>query len=159
MRILVFSDTHSDVGSCADVIERIQGTDMILHCGDYLRDALKLEKAYPEKEFRHVAGNCDPGATCKEEIITADGKKIFLTHGDLYGVKSGYERITYRARELGADIAVFGHTHIPLYEKIKIAGGTPPELILLNPGSVRYTGTYGVIETEDGNIRACTIKI
>lgn len=152
MRILVFSDSHSDVNSCISVIERIQGVDMILHAGDYLRDALILKKAYPDIPFHCVAGNCDVGASNKEEIIEADGKTIFLTHGDLYGVKREYTRILYKTQEYDADIAVFGHTHIPYYEKIN-------DVALFNPGSVRYTRTYGVIEIEDGILRACSINI
>lgn len=125
---------------------------MVLHGGDYLRDALTIKKAYPDIEFHCVAGNCDVGAPNKEKIIEVCGKVIFLTHGDLYGVKQSYSKILYKAQEYNADIAVFGHTHIPYFEKID-------DIILFNPGSVRYTRTYGVIEIEDGILRACTIDI
>ncbi len=152
MRILVFSDSHSDVDSCIDVIERIKGVDMVLHAGDCLRDALTLERAYPDMDIRCVAGNCDFGIDDKELIIETEGKRIFLTHGDLYGVKTGYSRISYKAEEIGADIAVFGHSHIPLCEEYG-------SVMLLNPGSIRYSRTYGVIEIEDGELRACVIDL
>jgi len=102
--------------------------------------------------MHYVAGNCDWGSDKKDELIEADGKLIFLTHGDLYRVKMQYDTISRKAEESGADIAVFGHTHIPFCEK---NGG----IMLLNPGSARYTKTYGVIETEDGILRACTVDM
>lgn len=151
MRILVFSDSHSDVNSCIDVIEKICGVDMVIHCGDYLRDALAIEKAYPNIDIRYVAGNCDLKSDKKEEIIEAEGKKILISHGDLYGVKSGYMRMNYRAQECDVDAVVFGHTHIPYCEKID-------DITMLNPGSIRYSQSYGVIEIEDDVLRACVIE-
>ena len=45
------------------------------------------------------------------------------------------------------DCAVFGHTHQGLCD---IKNG----ITLLNPGSIRYGKTFGVIEIEDGKLRA-----
>ena len=44
---------------------------------------------------------------CRE---TLRGKKIFITHGDLYGVKYGMTNIYYKGKEVGADIVLFGHS-------------------------------------------------
>ena len=49
--------------------------------------------------------------------------------------------------EAGADLAVFGHTHIPFYEN-------SGNLILLNPGSIKYTRTFGIIEIDGSKICA-----
>lgn len=62
-----------------------------------------------------------------KEIFKVCGKTIFVTHGHLYDAKSGLYRITSAAREAGADILLFGHTHMPLtlYED---------GLYIMNPG-------------------------
>jgi len=77
-----------------------------------------------------------------------EGYKIFLTHGHLYGVKSGLQNLYYKSKEEGADIALFGHSHIAVNEEI---GG----IVFLNPGSIgdkrsqKYY-SYGVLELKDG---------
>ena len=53
----------------------------------------------------------------KEGIIEVNRRKIFFTHGDLYGVKSSINNIYYRGRELGVDVVLFGHTHQQIIEE------------------------------------------
>ena len=63
---------------------------------------------------RFVAGNCDFLADAgREECFSLGGARLFVAHGDRYGVKYGLERLSYRAEELGARAALFGHTHAP----------------------------------------------
>ena len=149
MRILVFSDSHKDCKPCFDVINRIIGVDMILHAGDHSEDAKRISAQFPDIPVHFVAGNCDFGDGAKELVIEAEGKKIFLTHGHLYNVKNELEYTTLyeRARELGCDCAVFGHTHIGFCD---VRRG----ITLLNPGSIRSVRTFGVIEIENGKLRA-----
>lgn len=152
MRILVFSDTHGYIDSCISEVERIGKVDMILHAGDVSADAAVLASIFPDIPVRYVCGNCEISRASTELEIDAEGKRIFLTHGHCYNVKyeSAYTSIIKRT-EGKFDIAVFGHTHKPLCDNL---GG----LILLNPGSVRYTSTYGVIEIEDGKLRAAVLE-
>lgn len=70
---------------------------------------------------------------------------FFYTHGHLFGVKSGYERIAEYAADCGADVVLFGHTH---YKTLR--HGTPFSPALFNPGSLRDTHSYGVITITDG---------
>ena len=149
MRILVFSDSHRDIQHCCDVINRIIGIDMIIHAGDHAEDAKSISRLFPEIPVHSVLGNCDFGNAPKELVFTASDKKIFLTHGHLYNVKNdpGFSSLLHRACELGCDCAVFGHTHEGLCD---IKGG----ITLLNPGSIRYGRTFGVIEIENDTLRA-----
>ena len=153
MRILVFSDSHKNISSCTSVIENIINVDMILHAGDHASDAAWIQKCFPDIPVKYVAGNCDPGIAPYELIINADGKKIFLTHGHLHSVKSqeDYHSLLSAAKNNGCDCAVFGHTHRSVHF---IADG----ITVLNPGSIRHSGTYGVIEIDDGILKAavCT---
>ena len=45
----------------------------------------------------------------------------------------------------GADVALFGHTH---YKTLQAAAPASPAIF--NPGSLRDTGSYGVITITDG---------
>lgn len=154
MRILVFSDSHKNTDACAMVIENIIGVDMVLHAGDHASDCAELEKMFPHLEFRYVSGNCDFSTAPSELIIEVLGKRIFLTHGHGYAVKydSDYYTIINKGAAEKADLVVFGHTHVPVCDFSK----TPP---ILNPGSIKHSGTYGVIEIEDGKLKACICSV
>jgi hypothetical protein len=122
---------------------------MIVHAGDHAQDAQELARLFSDIPINYVLGNCDFADAPKELVFTAGGKRIFLTHGHLYNVKNDleYSCILERAKELGCNCAVFGHTHQGL---CNIKDG----ITLLNPGSIRYGKTFGVIEIEDGKLRA-----
>ena len=154
MRILVFSDSHKSVEPCIRVIENIIGVDMVLHAGDHASDCAELSKIFPDIDFRCVPGNCDCSAMPSDLIVEVSGKRIFLTHGHGYAVKfdSDYYTIKNHAASEKADLVVFGHTHVPVCD----FSTNPP---ILNPGSVKHTGTYGVIEIEDGKLKACICNI
>ncbi len=149
MRILVFSDSHHDVESCALMINKIAGTDMIIHAGDHAADAEDLRLIFPDKDIRFVCGNCDFSSAPSEMLLNVCEKNIFLTHGHGYNVKydSEYKALSKAAAAQSADIAVFGHTHQPFYLNTG-------KMILLNPGSIKYGRTFGIIEIEDGKLRA-----
>lgn len=149
MRILVFSDTHGHLDRCERLLLTIPEVDMVLHAGDHAKDAEELEQKFPNILFHYVRGNCDFSPAPGEELLETDGKRIFLTHGHCYHVKydPSYETLLEKARDEHADLAVFGHTHIPYNQHCG-------DLILLNPGSLTYSGTYGVVEIEEGKLRA-----
>ncbi len=154
MRILVFSDTHKYIESCIQTITRIIGVDMILHAGDHASDAIELQKIFPDIPIKYVSGNCDFSKGEQELVIEAEGKRIFLTHGHAYAVKyeENYSALRNRSAALNCDCAVFGHTHQSFNDCTK----SP---ILLNPGSIKHSGTFGVIEIEDGTLKTaiCTV--
>ena len=154
MRILVFSDTHGMIDSCISTVGRIGTVDMILHAGDVSSDAEDLSYIFPDIPVRYVCGNCEMSRIQHELLIEAEGKRIYLTHGHLHNVKyeAGYSTLIKKAKDENADIAVFGHTHNPLCQNLG-------DLILLNPGSVRYGSTYGVIEIENGKIGTAVLDM
>ena len=100
MRILVFSDTHREISPCIKVLGNIIGVDMVLHAGDHIDDAKELCRMFPEITFEYVPGNCDFSAADSEVIIEAEEKKIFLTHGHRYSVKTdeNYSLLKERAK-------------------------------------------------------------
>ena len=59
-----------------------------------------------------VAGNCDMFSSQQRMARAAYGAhRILAVHGHLQDVKYGYDRLSYYAEEVGANIALFGHTH------------------------------------------------
>ena len=105
-------------------------SDVFIFLGDGERDLDRIKTLYPEKTIVSVAGNCDYGSLTPDNDIFMAGKvKIFFTHGHRWGVKSSVDRLFYKAREIGADIALFGHTHCRYYQYFD-------GVHILNPGSV-----------------------
>jgi putative phosphoesterase len=136
MLIAVISDTHRIIKYINSAKELIKGADILIHLGDNVEDVEILEQGF-KGEVYAVAGNCDYSRKYpKETIIEVNGRKIFFTHGDLYGVKSSINNIYYRGKELVVDIVLFGHTHQQIIEK-------ESGLILMNPGSVSLPKSKG----------------
>lgn len=150
-RILIFSDSHGNTEKMVVQTENLIGVDYIIHLGDHAKDARGLEILFPEIKHIYVRGNCD---FCDpeedEKFFEIEGKKFFITHGHVYGVKSSLTSLKKRAEQNDVDCVLFGHTHISLCEK---EGKT----FYLNPGSARETA--GVIEIENGKISGCIINI
>ena len=149
MRILVFSGSHKDTSACAKVVRNIVGTDMIIHAGDHASDAKELEKLFPEIPVRFVSGNCDLGGIPSELVFEAGGRSFFLTHGHNYRVKyeSDYYTLISHTRSLKCNCAIFGHTHVPYNRNFG-------DIVAINPGSIKYGRTYGVIEIENGFVKS-----
>ena len=128
MFIGIISDTHGNYDSIEKAVSIAQKMDMWLHLGDCEPDAEYLQSLV-EVPVYGVAGNCDwpMRNTCYERVVEAEGHKIFMTHGHNYGVRYTQEYVMEAAANQGADIALYGHTHIVDY---RIG---PP--LLLNPGS------------------------
>lgn len=142
IKIMVFSDTHKNISNAIDVIIN-EKPDYVFHLGDHSEDGEELERLFDRIKFVYVSGNCDWSCMSRapvERFFEIDGVKIFMCHGHTYRVKSGTDVYLAEARRRGADVALFGHTHKPLYEH----GG---DVALLNPGSV---STYGWLEISGG---------
>lgn len=161
MTLLVLSDSHGRPDLIEEAIRRVR-PDGILFAGDGLRDLTRVEIPCP---LWAVSGNCDwlstpliiNGSALEpqtEELVTVEGIRILLTHGHKYGVKSGPTAAAYRALELGADILVYGHTHVPVEYRLPPAEGGTEErkpLILFNPGSIGdRDGSFGTITVRNG---------
>ena len=84
-------------------------------------------------------------------LAAFDGVVIFYTHGHMYGVKYDLDTLADAASARGAEVALFGHTHIPHAE-------TRSGVFLFNPGSCGrcYTGpdTYGILTLDGGKVTA-----
>ena len=151
MRIGVISDTHAmtvDELPLA-ILQVLAEVDLIVHAGDFTHRAV-LDGLRATGEVRAVCGNMDSdelrGALPKQDQFVLEGKTVGLVHG--WGPPWG---IADRVRRLfaGADIIIFGHSHVPWNEFVE-------ETLLLNPGSGRHS--YALL-TIDEKVRAELIRV
>lgn len=151
-KILVVSDSHGNNDNLKKAISNFgpKGKDleMLIHLGD-MQCPLDNIKALVDCPVKAVRGNCDfssevPGT----DLVMIGGEKAMITHGHRYHCKYNTELMEEIARENGATIVMFGHTHEPMVEG---HGG----IMVVNPGSIsepRQAGhrpTYLVITLED----------
>ena len=151
LKILVFSDSHRSWSGMIQAIDE-QQPDQVIHLGDLISDAEEMSYLYPQLPICMVPGNCDGWTTVPAiKQITLQRRSILLSHGHLWGVKSGCDAAVAQARAAGADILLFGHTHQPLCQQLEDG------LWVLNPGPSR--SSCGVILLEDGLIRCSLIRL
>lgn len=153
MRIVVMSDSHMMVSALLDIIERHKdNADLFLFLGDGNKDLDTALQLHPDIKIDRVSGNCDFMSDLPaSKVIEFGGKKILFTHGHPYNVKYGYQMLCSEARSIGADIVLFGHTHIPYVETID-------SIHYMNPGSAR-DGNYGIVDIEPNGILMYNAKI
>lgn len=149
MRIGVFSDSHGDSEALDELLEKMGHVDAVCFLGDVAKDADHLRDRLSgmpgQPQLYAVRGNNDYYSTCQlpwEQLIELDGVRIYMTHGHR---AAGYMGLVYKAQEMEARVAMFGHTHVPFCE---VQRG----VMLLNPGSA---GNY----CRGGRARASVLEI
>ena len=136
MRILIISDTHGSHRNLDELLEREKDIDMLLHLGDVENDDDYIE-AVMDCPVHIVAGNNDYFSYLPREKEIQIGKyKVFMTHGHNYYVSMNTERLRQAARQRGADIVMYGHTHRPKVDASE-------DVIVVNPGSLSYPRQEG----------------
>jgi putative phosphoesterase len=146
VNIFVLSDTHGNIKTATKMYQRLsEGIhfDMIIHCGDYVKDASEIEKVLGIKTIA-VRGNCDGSRERDFKIVETPAGRILVTHGHAENVKFSLNSLIYLAKENECNIACFGHTHCAVNE---IVSG----IHLINPGSLT--------NPRDGKGGSCAIII
>ena len=154
MKLLVLSDSHGNVDNMARAVELTQPRH-ILHLGDCQRDAQALHERFPDLPMDTVPGNCDWGSFDQpERLLEMGGVRIFMLHGHTRNVKSSPMSALYAAKEYGAQVLLFGHTHVPLVDN----DGT---LLTLNPGAAgdRLHPTCGILTIDNGHADVRTLAL
>lgn len=152
-RILVFSDSHGRTNLMHEIIQR-ENCDAVLHLGDCYDDMLELRMCY-DFPVHGVMGNVDHGEGVRIMNLNVEGRTLLLCHGHQFRVKQQYHMIKEHGRSLGADVILFGHTHLSYLEE--------GDVILMNPGSItlprEVQASYGVIEIKDNQIKTEIIHV
>lgn len=136
MKILVVSDTHGRHANLRKVIQREKPIDLLLHMGD-VEDCQQEISDMAGCPVEIVMGNNDFFSRLPEQRLLRIGSHlVWMTHGHRFHIYSGTEHIRREARQRGADVVMFGHTHVPcLYEE--------EDLITMNPGSISFPRQMG----------------
>ena len=124
---VMLSDSHGRRGVVEKLSPLFAENDYIVHLGDGAGDMREITERYPEKTDV-CKGNCDFVHALEETVIEAEGVSILCCHGHKYGVKSGLAKLAARAKELGCEVALYGHTHRAEIENVD-------GVLCINPGS------------------------
>lgn len=153
-KILIVSDSHGLTKELEVLRERhVQEVDLMIHCGD---SQLMPDEKYISG-YLTVMGNCDFGGYPIETITEVAGRKIFVTHGHKYSVKTSLMNLKYKAQEFRANIVCFGHSHVLGAEVID-------GILFLNPGSIRlprerFEKTYIILDLLDDKIKLSVFEL
>ncbi|MEV7969958.1 metallophosphoesterase family protein [Sphaerisporangium sp. NPDC088356] len=156
MRVVVLADTHAPrrwKGCPPRVAEHLRGAGMILHAGDICTAGV-LDELAAYAPVRAVKGNNDGPDVVAPETLELDlaGLRVAMIHDS--GAAAGrWARM--RRRFPGAELVVYGHSHIPLDH-------FQDGLRIFNPGSPtdrrrQPHGTIGLLQIEHGSLVSAEI--
>ncbi len=162
-KIIVFSDSHGSSALMLKIAALYRySADCFIFLGDGLGDAQKIRNL-TDKPLITVSGNCDgffPSASVEKAppscVINLENVSLLVCHGHTFNVKHSLDALISAARERSAEIALFGHTHLPYEEYIAAGGEAERPIWLFNPGSIAKPRTgkpsYGIIDiiVKDG---------
>lgn len=147
-KVLIVSDSHGSTEVLEEIARRhSKEVDLMIHCGD----SELSEKDPAIVNYRAVKGNCDfYGKFPDQEVHDINGRKILVTHGHLYSVKSTLVNLYYKAEEEEADIVCFGHSHALSAEMVG-------DVLFINPGSIklprgRIEKTYVLLDLDRNKV-------
>ena len=151
MKILLLSDTHGHLEKVYEIYEKTANIDLIIHCGDYQKDAFELEDTLGIPVVS-VKGNCDGGHQVDRAFADTPYGKIMVTHGHLENCNFGCTQLLYAAEESDCFACCFGHTHVPMNEDFD-------GVHLINPGSLSKprdgsNGSYAILRCTDDDFFA-----
>jgi len=159
MKLIALSDTHLKTGEIpAQLQALIEEYDIVVHAGDF--STVEAYKAFNASgKLKAVFGNDDVPELKKllpEKLkFEVEGVKIGLVHEGGLSVTDMTAQ-GYLAKEMEADILIFGHLHRPLIEKTNvmlICPGSPTKPRMSNPSVVEL-----VIEKGTVNGRILTLE-
>ena len=175
MNVGILSDVHGDFDALQQAVNRLDShhqVDQILCAGDLVGRGPQPDEVVNlirERGIQTVRGNHDEwsyglSAENKEYLkdlplewrSEIDGLSVFMCHGkpgnNLWGLYRDHisnTLLNMMLVSLGVDILITGHTHVPLYVRVKRG-------CVVNPGSlytfhnVRSTShTYGVLHLPE----------
>ena len=150
IRLLLVSDTHGYLGYLEKILQKVGPVDQILHMGDVCGQQEDIRRMV-SCPVTFVRGNCDGRESQDpvDRVLDLEGHRILMTHGHTHGVNWDHSGLSMDAKACGADLAIYGHTHVPC---VKYEEG----LMIINPGSAslpRQSGfrkSFAILELKEG---------
>lgn len=157
MKIAVISDTHGNAQLAVNALRRNERVDRLIHLGDHYKDALEIGNR-TSLQLDAVSGNTDinsePRAE-REKTLELNGVRILITHGDLYRVKQGIDRLIEKAVSDNIHVVLFGHTHLLMKQRIG-------SILFLNPGCIlsnNSNNSFAILTITNSQIEGDIIRI
>lgn len=155
-RVLIISDSHGINENIKKALDKAGKIDMMVHLGDVGYDYLQVERMSGVPTYM-VAGNNDYGGFLRDMIIFYIGNhKVLGVHGHRHGVHFGLDTLRYLALQNECEIAMFGHTHVPVIDE--------GDVTIINPGSITYPRQIGhkktfiIMEIDDDDNITYTLE-
>lgn len=168
MTFLILSDSHGRSDLVSEVLSLHKRCDGVIFLGDGIRDVSYSDCVENGGFYVGVRGNCDgifqriiDYEYSDELLLNLSEYTVIMMHGHLHGVKSGLDRAITYASKKGANVLLYGHTHLPFEkyypEGTVINGYTLPRAMwAFNPGSLGSSTDgkhhYGIMGIRNGNI-------
>ena len=140
---------HGRAAELASICALHPEADAILFLGDGADDVELLQLGDRSISVQAVRGNNDffDRSVPEHAVVTADGVRIFLTHGHREQVYAREGKLVAQlAREEGCGLAFFGHTHRMYLEREN-------GVLVCNPGSISLPrggpASYGRLMVEN----------
>ena len=100
MKCLALSDSHGNSYKIERILKKHRDAEIVFFFFFIIRDIYELIPQFQDKDWIFVKGNCELGIDArKTEYTEIHGRKIMLTHGDLYDVKYSTSLLENLARE------------------------------------------------------------
>ena len=144
MKILIVSDSHY----YNEYLEKItnhfkDNVDLLIHCGDS-----SLNKDDPLlKDYITVIGNHDTQNFPDYYIY----KNILVTHGHLYDIYLGYDKLIELCKKNNCQYCFHGHTHIPTYQIHDNIHFINPGSTMMNRGNYGF-GSFSIVNIENNHL-------
>ena len=146
MKICMLSDSHGRKKSVFTLLYE-SDYDYIFYLGDGLKDM----EDFDTKNVFKVCGNCDIFEVAPiTQFVEIEGVKFLLTHGHEFKAKYSEYGLVKVAKERGANVVCFGHTHKQRYDEVD-------GITLLNAGAFK-NGEYAEIFVANGKIEKVDFK-
>ena len=154
---LILSDVHGDTARLRQVLSLHKNALGVLFLGDGLAEVAAATRAAGLPLFA-VRGNCDMLTATEEpaeleRVVQIGEHRVLLLHGHTVGVKGGGDGgMISRAHANGADVVLYGHTHMRDERYLRAGEGGP--LLLFNPGSLGHPmgsgPSFGTLTVSNG---------
>lgn len=146
MDVLVWSDSHGRRDYVIRMLEKEPDCKTVFFLGDGMREAEYAKEHFPERSFIFVKGNNDYYS--RAELFAykhLEGVTFMACHGDVLSVRFTLHDLFNKADSVRANIALYGHTHVP-----KITTDSYSAVCAVNPGAL-CDGKYCVISVDRGD--------
>jgi len=110
--------------------------DLVLCTGDLTSEDVLAWLRGLAPEVHVVRGNMDYLRLPLQVVVAVEGLRIGVYHGAGVHPRGDLAKLALKAKQLGVEVLVTGHTHYP-----KVALVREQEVVVVNPGSA--TGVWG----------------